>query len=192
MNVTGLSGSPRPDGNTVLLLEKFLEGALSRGAKIEKFDLARLKISPCWHCDACAVTGRCRQADDMDRVYASLKEADVIALASPLHFMTVTSHLKLAIDRCQALWACKYTLGLPPLEVKKERNGIFISVGGQKGSHIFDAARVTVKSLFTSLDVNYRGDLLYSGIDEKGAIARHPAALKEAFEMGARLAGEQS
>jgi len=188
--VLGLSGSPRAGGNTALLLGQFLEGALSQGAQIKNLDLTALSIQECLHCDACLKKGFCRQRDDMGLVYEGLKEADVIAIASPLQFMTVTAPMKAAIDRCQALWVRKYVLNSPPLWTEKKRLGVFISVGGQKGAHVFDAARTTIKALFTSLDIEYWGELVYAGIDKKGAITHHPDALKEAFELGVRSVEE--
>jgi hypothetical protein len=52
---------------------------------------------------------------------------------------------------------------------------------------LFDPMLVMMKTFFHILDVNYAGELLYTSIDEKGAIARHPTALKDAYEAGKRL-----
>ncbi len=186
MKVLGLSGSPRRKGNTSLLLEHLILGASNRGAEVEIINLVDLHIGGCMHCDSCFESGFCIFKDDMSIVYQALEGADVIVLASPLHFMTVTAHMKLAMDRCQVYWARKYVIGSPPLGDDKKRRGIFISTGGQKGS-IFDAARVCVKALFTSLDIGYHDELLFSDIDENGAILRHPGALAAASRMGSRL-----
>lgn len=188
MKVLGLSGSPRPDGNTSILLDRFLAGAVAGQAQAKRINLAGLNISACTHCDACTQNGVCTIDDDMSAVYAEIEKADVLVLASPLQFMTVTADMKAAIDRCQVYWARKYVLGTPPLAGDRKRRGVFISVGGQKGRSIFDAARVTVKALFVSLDIEYSGELLFPGIDEKGAVVRHPAAMQQAFDMGTRLA----
>jgi len=51
-------------------------------------------------------------------------------------------------------------------------------------------ALATVKTLFRILDITYAGELLFSGIDEKGAIAKHPDALRQAFLAGQKLAEE--
>jgi len=185
--VLGLSGSPRPEGNTARLLKCCLEGAVSRRATATAIDLACLDIAACRHCDGCFEDGRCVIDDDMQALYEELKLADAVVLASPLQFMAVTAQLKLFMDRCQALWARKYVLGLVPLGEEKNRRGIFISTGGRHGTHIFDGARLSVKSLFYSLDIQYFGELLYPGIDAEGDIDRHPTALAEAFDMGARL-----
>ena len=68
-----------------------------------------------------------------------------------------------------------------------KKKGLFISVGGRKVANLFEPALVTVKTLFRILDVNYAGELLFSGIDEKGAIAKHPDALHQAFLAGQKL-----
>jgi len=97
--------------------------------------------------------------------------------------------MKAMIDRCQALRVRKYVLKLPPLGNRRERKGFFISVGGRKIANVFDGALVTIKTLFRILDVTYAGELLFPGVDEKGAIAKHPDALRQAFLTGQKLAG---
>lgn len=186
MRVLGIAGSPRRGGNTDILLNEVLEGAASKGAAVKTIVLSRLKIAPCEHCDSCLETGRCKVKDDMQKVYDGLKWADRIALASPLHFMGVTAQTKAMIDRCQALWVRKYRLKLPPLD-ERERKGLFISVGGRKTANLFEPALATVKSFFRVLDITYAGELLFGGVDEKGAITKNPVALSQAFLAGQRL-----
>jgi len=190
LRVLGIAGSPRRGGNTDLLLAEAMKGAASRGAEVKTIILNDLKIAPCQHCDACLEAGRCKVGDDMQMVYRELEAADRIVLASPIHFMGVTAQMKAMIDRCQALWARKYVLKLPPLGNGRERKGLFISVGGRKIANVFDGALVTIKSLFTVLDVTYAGALLFRNMDEKGAIAKHPDALRQAFLAGQKLAEE--
>ena len=187
MRVLGIAGSPRRGGNTDILLKEVLKGAASRGAEVKTIILSRLKIAPCQHCDACLETGRCKVKDDMQMVYDELERADRIVLASPVHFMGVTAQAKAMIDRCQALWARKYRLKIPPLGNKRERKGLFISVGGTKLAKLFQPALATVKSLFKVLDIAYAGELVFPGVDEKGAIKEYSDALKQAFLVGQRL-----
>ena len=187
MRILGIAGSPRRGGNTDILLNEVLRGAASRGAETKTIVLSRLKISPCQHCDGCLETGRCKVKDDMQKVYGELERADRIVLASPLHFRGVTAQAKAMIDRCQALWVRKYVLKQPPLGDKRERKGLFISVGGMKIANLFEPALATVKSLFKTLDIIYAGELLFPGVDEKGAIAQNPDALRQAFLAGQKL-----
>ncbi|MBA7576696.1 hypothetical protein ES708_18537 [subsurface metagenome] len=183
----GIAGSPRRGGNTDLLLAEVMKGAASRGAEVKTIILNDLEISPCQHCDACLEAGRCKIEDDMQMVYRELEDADRIVLASPIQFMGLTAQMKAMIDRCQALWARKYVLKLPPLGNRRERKGFFISVGGRKIANVFEPALVMVKTVFRILDITYAGELLFPGVDEKGAIAKHPDALQQAFLAGQKL-----
>ncbi len=190
MKVLGITGSPRRGGNSDRLLAEVMRGAASRGAEVKTIILDDLKIAPCQHCDACLKKGKCKIRDDMQMVYKELEQADRIILVSPIHFMGVTAQMKAMIDRCQALWARKYVLKVPPLGNRQERKGFFISVAGRKVANVFDGALVTIKSLFTVLDVTYVGELLFRNVDEKGAIAKHPDALHQAFLAGQKLVEE--
>ncbi len=183
----GISGSPRRGGNTDLLLAEVIRGAESSGAEVKTIVLCQLNIAPCDHNDDCLVAGDCSIQDDMQRVYRELEAADRLVLASPLHFMGVTAQAKAMIDRCQALWAKKYKLKIPPLGNSRERKGLFISVAGSRATNQFGPALATVKSLFISLDITYAGELVFSGIDKKGVITKHPDALKQAHLAGQRL-----
>ena len=190
MRVLGINGSPRRGGNTEILLDEVLKGAASRGAEVRTVALNPLKILPCQHCDACLKTGKCRINDDMQDIYAELEQADRIVLAAPIHFMGLSAQAKAMIDRCQCLWARKYVLKVPPLGDDRPRKGLFVSVGGTKYRNVFDAGRQVVQSLFTVLNVEYAGELLFKGVDEKGAIARQPDALKQTYEAGQKLVEE--
>ena len=186
LKVLGIAGSPRRGGNTELLLQEVMAGAASNKAKVKTIILSELDIAPCRHCSGCLKTGECVGEDDMQWIYTELEKADRLILASPIFFMGVTAQTKLMIDRCQALWVRKYILKLPSRG--KERKGYFISVGGADLPNLFQPAIATVKSWFTTLDIEYASELLYPKIEEKGAIVKHPTALKEAFLLGQRLA----
>lgn len=187
MRVVGINGSPRRGGNTDLLLTEVMKGTADKGALTKTLVLNDLKISPCQHCDACFEAGVCRIKDDMQTVYKEMEKADGIVLASPIHFMGLTAQMKAMIDRGQSLWARKYILKKPPLGDKRDRKGLFIAVGGMKLARLFEPSLATVKAFFTVIDVEYAGELLFAGIDEKGAIKKHSTALKDAFAAGQKL-----
>jgi multimeric flavodoxin WrbA len=190
LRVLGLAGSPRCGGNTDLLLAEVMKGAQSKGAEVKTIILNDLKMTPCQHCDACFEAGFCRFKDDMYKVYKEMEKADRIVLASPVQFMGVSAQTKIMIDRCQALWARKYILKKPPLGDRRPRKGLFIAVGGMTLANLFEPSLAIVKALFKVLDIEYAGELLFSGVDKKGAIKKHPDALKQAFIAGQRLVTE--
>ncbi|UCH42899.1 MAG: flavodoxin family protein [Dehalococcoidales bacterium] len=190
MKVLSVSGSPRRGGNTETLLDELMKGAASKGAEVKTVRLNSLKFSTCQHCDACQKEGNCRIKDDMQDVFQELEQADVIVLASPIQFMGVTAPMKAMIDRCQSLWARKYVLKRPPLGDNRPRKGFFVSVGGTRLEDLFEPALVMIKTFFRILDISYAGALLFKGIDEKGAIRKHPDALEQAFLAGQKLVEE--
>jgi multimeric flavodoxin WrbA len=186
MKVLGIMGSPRSQSNTEILLDKALEGAREAGAEVEKVLVSKLKISPCLEIYACRKDGNCAIKDDMQLLYKKLLEADHVILASPMFFYGVTSQVKAIIDRCQALWVRKHVLGMGK-EDKRERRGLFISVGATRGTKLFDGSLLTVKYFFDAIGVRYSGDLLVRGIDNKAQIKEHPTALEDAFRLGQEL-----
>jgi multimeric flavodoxin WrbA len=186
MKVLGIMGSPRRQSNTEILLDKALEGAREAGAEVEKVLVSKLKISPCLEIYACRKDGNCAIKDDMQSLYKKLLEADYVIFASPMFFYGVTSQAKAVIDRCQALWVRKHVLGMGK-EDKRERRGVFISVGATGGTKLFDGAVLTVKYFFDAVGVEYAGDLLVRGIDNKAQIKEHPTALEDAFCLGQEL-----
>ena len=186
MRILGIMGSPRLGGNTDLLLDAALNGAHSQGAEVEKIVIDKLNISPCREHYGCLEDGHCVIRDDMDAVYPKLLAADVIVVASPMFFYGITAQLKALIDRCQALWARKHVLkqNWPGAG----RKGAFIAVGATKGEKLFDGSIATVRYFFKTIGVEYMEELLIRGVDQKGDIQQHPSALKDAFELGRRLA----
>lgn len=99
-----LSGSPRKHGNTDRLADEFIRGAAEMGHETRKICLRDQTVHGCLGCGACQRNGgTCIQKDDMPAIYAAIKEADVIVLASPVYFYTWTAQMKTALDRCFAL-----------------------------------------------------------------------------------------
>jgi len=184
LKILGIMGSPRIKGNTDLLLDEALRGAESVGAEIEKIVVDKLKITPCREYYQCTKDGSCVIRDDMDAIYPKLLEAGGIIIASPIFFYGLTAQLKALIDRCQVLWARKYILHSLPGSARK---GAFIAVGATQGRQLFDGAVLTVKYFFKAFDVEYADELLIRGVDKRGEIKEHPAALEAAFELGKRL-----
>ena len=127
----------------------------------------------------------------MQWIYSELRGLDRLILSSPIFFMGPTAQTKAMIDRCQALWVLKYVLKLPlATNGGGERNGLFLSVGGTKFSNLFQPSKTIVTTFFRILDISYTSELLYPGIDEKGAINSHPTALKDALMAGQKLVEE--
>ena len=90
-----LSGSPRKDGNSDILCNEFMRGALESGNEVEKIRVAEKKIGFCRACYYCRQSeGICAVKDDMAEVLQKIINADVIVLASPIYFYSIDAQLK--------------------------------------------------------------------------------------------------
>jgi len=189
MKILGIMGSPRILGNTDILLNQALKGAMEQGAEIEKLIVDKLKIEPCREYYGCRKNGNCIIEDDMESIYASLIQSDRVIVASPIFFYGLTSQLKALIDRCQALWCRKYIL-------KQEipgpiRYGSFIGVGATRGDKLFTGSILTIKYFFEVIGAKYFSELLIRGVDNKGEIKKQKDALDRAFILGRELVNAQ-
>ncbi|MEW6355434.1 MAG: flavodoxin family protein [Planctomycetota bacterium] len=192
LKVLGLSASPRIKGNSDLLLGEALAGVESAGAEVERVHLSQLNIAPCVACGACRNTGMCRVQDDYQDLLQKMRDADRLIFATPIFFMAVPAQAKAMIDRCQCLWSRKYVLKQPLFdEVPRYRRGMVIAVGGCKSKKMFDSIRMTMKYYFDVLEIVYFSNLFVNGVDEKGAILKHPRAMQEARRLGVILVTDE-
>ena len=100
-----LSGSPRKGGNSDLLCDEFMRGAIDAGNEVEKIRIAEKKIGYCSACYYCRTSGGvCAKKDDMTEILQKMIDADVIVLASPVYFYSIDAQLKTVIDRTVARW----------------------------------------------------------------------------------------
>ncbi|MHC1626983.1 MAG: flavodoxin family protein [Methanoculleaceae archaeon] len=186
IHVLGISGSPHRHGNTETLLDAFLEGAGSAGAGFEKVVISRLDYIPCRGCNVCHRTGRCVVDDDFRTVFERIMEVDVLAVASPIYSLGITSELKALVDRAQMLWAQQFILrrGSHTEEEIKRHKGVFISTAGQAWENVFDAAVPVVRTFFNVIGFEYYDNLLVRNLDAYGGVRYHPTAIGEARRKG--------
>jgi multimeric flavodoxin WrbA len=166
-------------------MKAFLEGAAEAGALVEEVFLREKKISPCLEIYHCFKDGTCPIKDEMLGLYDKLIEADVVALASPVFFYSVSAQAKAMIDRTQALWARRYAL-------KQDfpggnRQGVLLCTGATKGRLLFVGSRLVAKYFFDAINVRYAAEILVRGVDDKGAIDERTEVLEEARALGPRL-----
>ncbi len=99
-NIVVITGSPRPGGNSDILADAFIEGAIESGNTVLRFNAGRMDIRPCKACGYCLEhEGKCVCKDDMDSVYEALYKADMVVFASPIYWYGFTAQIKAAIDR---------------------------------------------------------------------------------------------
>ena len=190
MKALVISGSPRVNMNTDVLLNEVIRGLQSKNVKVEKIMLGQLKFDPCIACDLCAETGYCYKQDDLTGIYDKFNNSDIIVVGSPMYFNSVTAITKAMVDRCQSFWSSKYKLNQPSIDRNRKRRGMFVGVGGAKYIDLekgFIGATVVMELFFRATNTEYMYNMLIDNTDEV-FVGDRKELLKEAYEMGIRLA----
>ena len=105
MNILILQGSPRANGNTAWMAEEFRKAAEAAGHKVTLVDVAHKKIAGCLACEYChgKGNGACIQMDDMQELYPLLAEAEVLVLAAPIYYFTLSAQIQAPIQRIYSM-----------------------------------------------------------------------------------------
>lgn len=169
-----LSSSPKKGGNSDTLCDQFEKGAREAGNQVEKLRLAELQIDYCSVCYACKKLGHCVKRDDMELVLDKMKASDVIVLATPVYFYTMSAQLKTVIDR---------TLGgaqTPGLENKEFYLIATAADGKAEMERTIDGIRGYLECLPGAKE---KGVIYGAGAWQLGEIQRNPV-MQEAYDMG--------
>lgn len=105
MKIVSLLGSPRTQGNSATIANRFTETAAKLGAETMTYELNRLAYQGCQGCYACKRgLEECVIEDDLTQVLAAVREADCVVLASAVYFGQITAQLKGFVDRSQKFY----------------------------------------------------------------------------------------
>lgn len=119
-----LNGSPRPEGDTHALLTAFRQ---ELKGQVEQIDAYRVSLSPCVDCRRCFQGEGCAIRDGMEEIYQKVRRAQVLVLASPLYFSTLTGPLLSLCSRFQALYAARRGRGE---KGENSKAGLVLLTGG--------------------------------------------------------------
>jgi NAD(P)H-dependent FMN reductase len=111
VKITAIVGSYRRGGIVESAVDILLAAAGDHGADVEKVHLLDRHVEFCTNCRTCTTQpgpdrGRCTIADDVPVILDTLDASDVLVLASPVNFWTVTALMKRFLERtvCYAYW----------------------------------------------------------------------------------------
>lgn len=170
-----LSASPRRNGNSDTLCQRFAEGARDDGKDVEYIFLADKKIGYCRGCNYCQKKGRCVQEDDFAPILDSILAADVIVFGSPIYFYCINAQLKTVIDRCY-----------PRYQEIKNKVFYFLLTAADNAPDTFDEAMTALGGFVRCLE-NCEVARVIKGI---GVFRPHEIKENLAYEMAYVAGGE--
>ncbi len=167
-----LNASPRSAGNTMALADLLLAHLPGERGVLSAYDLS---VAPCAACGGCSGTGVCVIDDAMSLVREEIARADLVVIASPLHFTSLTAPMIAIISRWQSCWQRRGPL------CARRRLGAVVATGGSDYPKMFDCARRVALAGFATLGVELCGMLCVAGMDgENTPAAFSPETHREA------------
>jgi multimeric flavodoxin WrbA len=119
--IVALTGSPKPlsQSKTYAVIDRFIQDL-----KIEYQDITteiipinQKNITPCSGCLVCKQTAKCVYNDDMEHIQDSMRKADILIFASPVHFTHVSSIFHGFVERSSIFLHTFAYLGKPFINV---------------------------------------------------------------------------
>lgn len=183
MKVIAINGSPRPGGNTEIMLKKVLEPLEAAGWSTEVLRIGGKLVRGCMACMKCVEkrNGRCIiEGDVVNEYLEKMYAADAIILGSPTYFADVTSELKALIDRAGFValangGAFSGKIGAAVVAVQR---------GG--ATHVFN----TINHMFLTSSMIVPGSLYWNlglGTD-KGEVSDDDEAMRNMNHLGQTIA----
>jgi multimeric flavodoxin WrbA len=166
-------GSPRKRGNSSTLAAQLAAGAKAGGAQVETFYLHGCRKKT--HVD-------CLIKDDMQLLYPKLRRADVIVIASPIYWFTFSAQTKLFMDRWYGLG------GNEGYALAGKKFAVLLSYADADPflSGAVNALR-TLQDALQFIQADLAG-MVYGSASEAGEIKKNKALMKEAYDLGLKLA----
>ena len=167
-----LSGSPRKEGNSDILCDQFLKGAVDAGNEVEKIFVAEKKIAMCTGCYFCKNhDGKCVFNDDMGDILQKIIDCDVLVLSTPVYFYSISAQLKAVIDRTVARWT----------EIANKEL-YYITTAAEEDEDTMDGTLACMRGFAKCIDGYYEQGVLYGkGVAEKGEVLNRPELMQIAY-----------
>lgn len=171
-----LSGSPRLNGNSDLLCNEFMKGAIEAGHDVEKIRVQEKQVGFCQACYACRKLGKCIINDDMNDIMQKMIDCDVMVLASPVYFYSIDAQLKAVIDRSVSRW----------VEVKNKEM-YYIMSAADEDIEAMDTTLACFRGYADCIEGAIEKGIIYgSGVYEAGEI-KDSINMQKAYEMGKNI-----
>ncbi|MDD4820341.1 MAG: flavodoxin family protein [Flavobacteriales bacterium] len=172
-----LSSSPRRGGNSDTLSDEFMRGASESGHSVEKIFLRDKTIHYCTGCSTCSLHGKpCPQKDDMPEILDKMIAADIIVMATPVYFYTMSAQMKTLIDRCCGLYT----------QMTNKKFYFIVSAAEEDQSKM----KRTIDAFQGFLDClenpSIKGIIYGLGVWHMGEVHNKPV-MKEAYKMGLEI-----
>lgn len=183
MKAVAINGSPRPGGNTEVMLKKVLEPLDAAGWSTEYLKVGGRAVRGCMACYKCWENKNLRcviEQDKMNELLEKIYEADAVILGSPTYFADVSTEMKALLDRAGMVsvangGALRGKIGAAVVAVRR---------GG--GTHVFDS----INHMFLMSSMIVPGSIYWNlgvGLDKEDVL-KDEEAMRNMNHLGQTIA----
>lgn len=185
MKIVAVLGSPRPQGNSALMAQAFLEIAREQGADAEVYRLNQMDIKGCQGCGQCKSDSEvCVVEDDLTPVYDSIRDAEILVLASPVYFGDLSAQLKCFWDRTFALVNPDFSTRLAP-----GKKSVMLLAQGAPAAEMFDDIHPRYERWLKMFGFAENYLVRALGVQGAGEVEGQPEILDQVRELARQLVG---
>jgi len=188
MKIVCLLGSPRSKGNSAAIAKRFCDTAEGLGAKVQTFELNKLNYRGCQACMACKTKlDKCALKDDLTEVLDSVREADVLVMATSTYFGDVTSQLKGFIDRAYSYLVPEFYTKPNPSRLAPGKKLVFIQTQGQPDEKKFSDVLPRNQAFFKWYGFTETHPIRACGVRDPGEAEAREEIMKLAEETAKKI-----
>lgn len=189
MKTVCLLGSPRRDCNSDAMAHSFIEQAKLCGAPAEFYALPSLTYNGCQNLFHCKTgLNHCGQIDGLTPVLEAVSRAQVLILASPVYFTSISGQLKLAIDRFFSFFVPGYPTAQKKSRLTSGRHVVLLQAQGEPEDRYADLMQ-NFSASFTGLGFDQQHHVRAWSVRNPGDIAKSPGFLQQCRDTAVKIYG---
>jgi multimeric flavodoxin WrbA len=188
MKVTCVIGSPRPKGNTAAVANRFCDTAEKLGASVQRYSLNTMKFRGCQGCMGCKTKSeKCVLQDDLAEVLESVREGDVLVMATPIYLWDVTSTLRAFIERTYSYFVPNFFTAANPSRLAPGKKLVFIQTQGQPAENMFADIFSRIEPMFKRYGFTESHMVRVLGVRQPGEAETKGEPMKQAEDLAKKI-----
>ena len=172
-----VNSSLRNNSNSEILAKEFKRGAEANN-DVELINLKDINFSFCKGCLACQKTGKCVIEDDMKSIEKKVEEADILVIASPIYYLTLSGQTKVFLDRMNPMFINNFNL----------KDIYLITSSAENGHEMYDNAINDMEGWISCFNgITLRKHIHVSGVTYPKEVEKMQDKLREIYNIGLEI-----
>ena len=191
MKVLMVNGSPRPAGNTALVLREMETVFAQLGVETEILSVGGRDIRSCTACGQCAKTGRCVFDDEVNAAAPKLEACDGLVVASPVYYAAANPALTAFLTRLFYSTPFDKTMKVGAAVVCARRGGLSAAFDQLNKFFTISGMPVASSQYWNSVHGRLPGEAAQDaeGLQTVRTLARNMTFLMKSIELGRQAYG---